>query len=346
MKILKVIILSLVVLVAIAAVVGFISPAHVHVERSLTIKAPSEIIHSQINELKNWTKWSPWYKMDSTMQIEYNTVASGAGAGYKWVSNDKKVGCGEMTITSSTKDSISTAMNFSDNGIATANFILSGSGNPNDSSNGQTNVTWTMDMDMGMNPVGRIFGLFMDKMVGSDFENGLKNLKKISEAVPARPKTYRGFEVLEENTPERIYIVKKDSMNWDKIEEFYARNLPDLLEALAKSKLEIAGLPSSLYFKWDSISKTAVMAVAVPVNADIKTKIKGYETMAIPAGKNLRIMYQGGYTKIGGAHMAIDEYMKEKKLRQQNPVIEEYISGPGKETDSTKWITNVYYRVI
>ena len=89
------------------------------------------------------------------MKIEYNSIPTGTGASYKWVSNNKKVGSGEMTITSSSKDSISTAMNFSDNGIATANFIFSKSGNPKDSSTSETNVTWAMDMDMGMNPIGR-----------------------------------------------------------------------------------------------------------------------------------------------------------------------------------------------
>jgi effector-binding domain-containing protein len=343
MKIIKVILITLVILVAIIAAVGFLSPSHVHVERSLTMKAPAEIIHGQINDLKNWTKWSPWYRMDTAMKIEYNSIASGAGAGYKWASNNKNVGNGEMTITASNKDSISTAMNFMEHGVATGNFIFLRSDNPKDS--GSTKVTWAMESDMGMNPIGRIFGLFMDKMVGPDFEKGLNNLKEIAESIPAGPKTYRGFQVLEEDAPEKIYVVKKDSMGWDKIEGFYTKNLPALLEVLGKSKIETDGAPSSLYFKWDSISKTAVMAVAVPIKGTIKTKVKGYETISLPSGKNLHIVYQGSYNKIGGAHYAMNDYMKEKSLIQENPVIEEYISGPGNETDSTKWITNVYYRV-
>jgi effector-binding domain-containing protein len=345
MKIIKGIVLTLVVLVAIAAIVGFMSPEKVHVERALNIKAASEIIRGQINELKNWTKWSPWHKKDTAMKIEYNSIASGVGADYTWSSNNKEVGSGNMTITSSNKDSISMAMNFMENGVATANFIFSNSDSQNDTSSGETKVTWAMDMDMGMNPIGRIFGLFMDKMLGPDFENGLSSLKQISEAIPTDPKTYRGFEVLEEDAPEKIYIVKKDSMELDKIEGYYSKNLPALLEALGKSKVEIAGAPSSLYFKWDSISKTAIMAVAIPIKGNLKTKLKGYETIAIPSGKNLHIVYPGGYGKIGGAHFAMEDYIKENNFIQQNPVIEEYITGPENETDSTKWVTNIFYRV-
>jgi hypothetical protein len=44
-----------------------------------------------------------------------------------------------------------------------------------------TRVTWTNEGDMGTNPVNRYFGLFMDRLVGPDFEGGLKNLKTIVE---------------------------------------------------------------------------------------------------------------------------------------------------------------------
>jgi hypothetical protein len=35
---------------------------------------------------------------------------------------------------------------------------------------------------MGGNPVNRWFGLFMDRLVGPDFEAGLGNLKRVAEA--------------------------------------------------------------------------------------------------------------------------------------------------------------------
>jgi effector-binding domain-containing protein/uncharacterized membrane protein len=338
MKIIKVILLTLVILVAILATIGFLSPSHVHVERSITINAPAEIVHAQINDLKNWTSWSPWYKMDTAMKIEYNTVASGAGASYTWKSDHKKVGNGDITITASTPDSISTAMNFMENGVAKGNFIFS-------KSDSGTKVTWAMDSDMGMNPIGRIFGLFMDKMLGPDFENGLASIKEVAEAIPTGPKTYRGYEVKEEDAAERVYIIKRDSVSWDSIETFCSKNFPTLFEAIGKAKLEITGPVTNLYFRWDSISKTAVMAVAVPVMGDAKTKVKGFETVVVPPGKNLHIVYMGGYSKIGNAHFAMDDYIKENNFLQSNPVIEEYVTGPEKEADSTKWITNVYYRV-
>jgi hypothetical protein len=47
---------------------------------------------------------------------------------------------------------------------------------------GGTAVAMTMAGDLGHSPVKRWFGLFMDKLVGPDFDAGLANLKRISEA--------------------------------------------------------------------------------------------------------------------------------------------------------------------
>lgn len=337
MKIIKILVLTLVVLVAIVATIGFVSPSQVRVKRSIVINAPSDIVLEQVNSFRKWKNWSPWFRMDTAMKMEFNDVESGVGSSYKWASTNQNVGSGDMTMTVSTPDSIHTAINL-EFGPSVVKFLFTKKGSA-------VNVTWIMEKDMGMNPIGRLMGLFMDKMVGPDFESGLANLKEYTEAIPTGPKTYRGYEVKEEDAAGKVYIIKKDSMPWDSIETFCSKNIPTIFMAIEKAKVEVAGAVSSLYFRWDSVSKTAVMAVAVPVVGDAKTKVKGYETLAVPAGKNLHIVYLGGYSKIGNAHFAMDEYMKENNFLQGTPVTEEYVTGPDKEADSTKWITNVYYRV-
>jgi hypothetical protein len=42
-------------------------------------------------------------------------------------------------------------------------------------------ITWRNEGDMGGSPVNRWFGLFMDRLVGPDFEDGLRNLKALVE---------------------------------------------------------------------------------------------------------------------------------------------------------------------
>ena len=335
MKIIKGIVITLVILVIAVTVIGFLSPRMMHVERSATIKAPAEIIHAQINDLHNWNKWSPWHKMDTAMKLEYFGSGSGAGAGYKWES--KKVGSGDLTITSSTPDSINSSLNM-DYGPANVKFAFA-------KADSGTTVTWVMESDKGMNPFARFMCLFMNNMVGKDFEKGLADLKTLAESMPTGPKKYRGFEVVEMDSPEMVYIGKKDSIGWDKISEFYKKNLPAAFEAIGKQKLEMAGAPAGLYFKWDTVNKITVMAAVVPVKGDAKTKVKGFETFIVPASKTLNIQYFGGYNGIGPAHMAMDDYINEKGFIKLIPIREEYVTDPAMEKDSTKWQTNVIYPV-
>ena len=270
------------------------------------------------------------------MKMEYNQIPAGAGASYKWWSTNSKVGSGDMTITASAQDSISTAMNFMEHGVARGKFVFS-------KKDSMTKVTWIMESDLGMNPIARIFGLFMDKMLGPDFEKGLSNLKQLAESIPVKPKNK--YEVKEEDAAEKIYIIKKDSVGWSEISAFYQKNLSAMFEAITKKKLEMDGAPSGLFFTWDTVNKSTVIAAAIPVKGNSKTKVKGFETLVVPARKNLHVAYQGGYFGIGAAHNAMRDYMEEKALIKLLPIVEEYVTDPSKEADSTKWLTNVFYPV-
>ena len=46
---------------------------------------------------------------------------------------------------------------------------------------GAVRVTSAMDGDLGLNPMGRWMGLFMDKLIGPDFEAGLVKMKRVAE---------------------------------------------------------------------------------------------------------------------------------------------------------------------
>lgn len=63
----------IVVFVVIAGVPVFAAtrPDSFRIERTASIKAPPEKIFAQINELKAWTEWSPWEKIDPNLKRTY-----------------------------------------------------------------------------------------------------------------------------------------------------------------------------------------------------------------------------------------------------------------------------------
>jgi len=165
------------------AIVIATRPSTYQIERSTTITAPSEIVFANLEDFHRWPNWSPWEKLDPQMHRTFSGAPSGVGAQYSWVGNDK-VGEGRMTITESQPNQlVAIKLEFLKPWQSTSqtHFTLA-------SQSGQTKVTWMMS---GTNDwMGKTMSLFMnmDKMIGSDFERGLANLKSQSEnEAPARP---------------------------------------------------------------------------------------------------------------------------------------------------------------
>ena len=167
----------IVLIIAIFCVVVAMQPAHYTVERSATINAPAPVVFAQVNDFHKWQAWSPWEKLDPNIKKEFSGAPAGTGAVYSWVGNSD-VGEGRMTITDSVpSSSIKIKLEFIRPFAATnaTDFTFTPQGN-------STNVKWTMSGDK--NFVAKAFTMFMDmdKMVGTDFEKGLAQMKTVSEA--------------------------------------------------------------------------------------------------------------------------------------------------------------------
>jgi hypothetical protein len=94
-----------------------------------------------------------------------------------WVGNSK-VGTGTDTILESVADRhVGLELDFGPQGKAKSSIELVPAG-------GGTTVTWTFDMDAGAGPIGRYFGLFMDRLIGPDYARGLGRLKALAESAP------------------------------------------------------------------------------------------------------------------------------------------------------------------
>jgi effector-binding domain-containing protein len=207
---------------------------------------------------------------------------------------------------------------------------------------GGTFVTWGLRGENGF--VGRIFGsiMNMDKVMAADFEMGLSKLTELMASAPKMETA--GLKIVPGEYPGGKYLGIRGTATFDNISAFFAKNFAALFPALEKAGGKPAGTPSGLYYTWDMEKSTTDIAAAVACIGDFKAPA-GMEVINLPAAKSLTIDYMGGYNGVGKAHDAMDAYMKENKLEQLTPVIEEYITDPGTEPDSNKWLTRVIYFV-
>ncbi|WP_421981593.1 SRPBCC family protein [Roseibium sp.] len=141
-------------------------PKNVHVERHAKIAASPETILELAASNHGYQTFNPYLTSDPALKIKPFGPDTGVGSGFHF---DGKEGKGTQTVARVTETSVRYDIDLGPMGKPVQE--ISAQGMPDG-----TKVTWTMDMDLGFNPVARVFGLFLDGMVGKSFEQGLDNL--------------------------------------------------------------------------------------------------------------------------------------------------------------------------
>jgi hypothetical protein len=163
--------LVVLVLLVVAAVIGYFLPHGYSVEESININAKPSKIHDLVGDLRQWDSWTPWKDMDPSVQVTFGKETKGVGASQTWTGKD---GNGSLTFTASDdKRGIEYDMMF-DKTPAKGGLRYDQKGDT-------TTVTWWLKGDMEMPVVGGYLALLMPRMVGPEFQKGLSRLKRESE---------------------------------------------------------------------------------------------------------------------------------------------------------------------
>ena len=164
--------LFLPILAAIVAILlaTYLLPRTVVVTRTAYVAAKPADILARAASTDGFQTFNPYCTTDPDLKITPFGPASGVDAGFRF---EGKEGKGTQTITAVTDTSVTYLIDLGAMGkpvqVIAAKPSKEGS-----------EVTWSVTSDMGMNPIFRVFGLFMDRMLGKTYELGLKNLKAVS----------------------------------------------------------------------------------------------------------------------------------------------------------------------
>jgi len=329
-KFLRFLLILILLIAAIVVILGIIEPKDINVERSLTMNAPREVVWNQLVNFKNWTNWSPWYRMDSTMKLDYQGTDGQPGSSYHWVGDAKKSGEGTMTNAGADSGTLKYNLAFMKPRESKADGWIK-----TEETGGQTKVTWHMHMHCGFPWNAMLAFMDMDKMLGKDFEAGLKNLKEYSEA---HAMDMPSADIKETQFPGHIYCGVHKTVGWNDMHQFFM----DAYSMLGKElNSRIAGPATGLYWTWDTVKHNADMAAVFPVT-DTTKAVKGAGFFNVSASSACMVAYNGAYSGMMAPHMALMKYCASKNMKVKL-VVEEYIKGPHEEKDSTKYVTNIYY---
>lgn len=143
-------------------------PRHVSVQRTATLSATAQDVLALAASNAGYQRFNPYKTLDPYLKIDLYGPVTGVGSGFNF---DSKDGTGSQTVAEVTADKVVYAVDLGSMGQPTQSIaaVTTATG---------TEVTWRVENDLGFNPVFRIFGVFMDGMMGPTFELGLENLAK------------------------------------------------------------------------------------------------------------------------------------------------------------------------
>ncbi len=322
--------IGLIALLVILAVIGVILPRHVMVKRAITINRPASLVYATVNSFVLFPKWSPWQDLDPHMIQTTEGPRDGVGAKLIWKGNDK-VGSGTQVITASNADqSVASDLDFGEMGVAKSLLTLTPEGT-------MTRTTWTVDVDMGSNPIGHYVGLSMDGMLGKDFAAGLAKLKNLVESMPNTD--IAGFRAEPVQLTAIPILVVTESAPLDGIAKAYADGFGKIAQFMAKNKLHQTGAPlgidaqmTAAAYKFDA---------GIPVDRGDVAGGEGVRAIQSYAGKALKATHVGAYVGLSKTHDQLLAYIAAHGYKPNGPTFSWFIDDPG-NTPVEKLRTEIY----
>ena len=330
------------ILLVLFLIAGILLPRHVHIERSIAIERPAATIFVLLNSYKTFTAWSPWAAKDPNAVYEYRGPASGVGARMSWSGDPRLVGNGWQEIIASQPYSmVRTHLDFDRQGQADAYFQIS------EAASG-VHLTWGFDTDLleGQGFLGGIltkyFGLFFNRWIGSDYEQGLANLKVFAESLPAEDFSDLNVEVLDVEALDILYIAIGANQDPGEIADVLDTAYQEISAFITENELDVNGGRMAITRTWDEQGyrlDAAIPVVMKPV--ELTGNLRAGQS---PSGSSVRVVHQGPYEHMTPSYEKLATYMAAHGLREGSVSWESYISDP-LQTPPDDLITHIYFQI-
>jgi hypothetical protein len=172
----KLILSLLAAIVVVPLAVAAVLPSDYTVAREVIVARPAAELSHYIADFSTRTQWIPWSVDEPMASYTVTGTAGTRGSRFAWAG--EKIGAGSATLVAHRPGAVvETALAFTQpmamRGTDTFTFETIDSVH--------TKVTWTNRGALPY-PVGRLFGLVIDRVVGSDYERGLARLQQVTEA--------------------------------------------------------------------------------------------------------------------------------------------------------------------
>ena len=118
--------------------------------------------------------------------------------------------------------------------------------------------------------------------------------------------------------------------------------IPEVYNHVVSKGVTPTGMPFTRYFAFSDagVEFESGVPVAGPVEEGARTK-----NIQLPGGRVAFIRHIGPYEKLESAYRRLEEWFAGSEYEPGGPPWEVYVTDPGAEPDSSKWITDIFQPV-
>ena len=326
-------------LVALLVIIGFALPRAHRTEVSTEIDAQPATVFALLNDFRRYALWAPLVDTDPNARIIYSGNNRGVGATMTW--DGTIAGSGVQTIVESRPyEHVGIVISPGETGEAQSRFDLAtGTGT------GTTIVTWSFEVDYGMNIVGRFFASMLGSVIARDYQIGLANLKELAESLPTVDFSDIAIEHIVVEAAEIAFLSTTSRTEPAEISEAMGDAYFQVLNFIDAHKLEVAGAPLSITRTFSGAE--LVFDAAIPVRGVTESTPRNGATVKVGVtyeGPVIRVRHVGSYRTLATTHRKISAYLAALGIERNGAAWESYVSDPG-DVPEKELLTYVYYPV-
>lgn len=309
----------------------FFGPSSYLFSSEVKIDGPYKMAYITINDIKEWPKWISWGANDDDFKWTKGGRELYIGANFSFESS--QLGDGYVELQESFFDSLVTAKmktsKLPSDLFLSWQIVPEGKKSLYVKLNARTKGRfdfWKRGFYLGI-------GEKMDKLFQADLEGIKSYIEKLVQ-------TEFGIEKIP--FQERYYFGYMDVVVNSKIPQFYAKNLPKVYQFLDSIGVSPSGPPAGLIFGWTAKTGQLFLLAALQVDKPLPN-YRGFTSYTIKPTECLKLENYGSYSTLKNAHTKLSYWMDNSPYILGAPIIEEYVTSPSQEPDTSKWLTNVYY---
>ena len=271
------VLVSLLIVLILAVVIGVLLPSHGHIERSVEVSSPVRQVYDTLNTFRRFPQWSTLRALDPQVQIRTEGAESGEGAKVSWTSASPKVESGDFLITKSDLDNkIQMAVN---NHWTGQNKSFTIELEP--TSNGKTvKIHWAFDSDYGWNLMQRYAGLYIYGEPAQTIQSELNNVAALLAGFPNIDYKDQKIDVVDVAARPVFLVATKAKRSLDEVADATSTAVSEIEAEMKKAGLTQAGPRMTITTNWGE--EDYAFSVAIPVSAANYTLDKKDYTIETP----------------------------------------------------------------